>query len=438
MSSTHPATPTSRMVCAGCGAALEPDEVAVFRCPEARADDDVDHVLVRELDLAGTEFPFEGDPQPFVRFRELLHSYRRARLAGMSDKDWIAHARELDGRLAAASGARMAPTPFSESPGLAGELGTGSLWVKNETVNPAGSHKIRHLAGVALHLLAAAPKQHPRLAVASCGNAAIAAATMSRVLGWPLEAYVPTDADPAALGRLEDLGAEVIPCERDGKPGDPCYRAFLDAIDDGAVPFSCQGSANGLAIEGGATLAWEIVAQDGPDATPIDNIVVQVGGGALGSAVALGFHVAFAMGAISKCPRLFCVQTAGGHPLVRAWERLGADEVLTKTGTARALTHRSRYMTPWETPPHSIASGLLDDETYDWGALVQAMVETGGHPIVVTEEELARARDRARNWTSIQVDATGAAGLAGWARLCADAVIERDQRSVVLFTGGRR
>src|SRR5690606_22787469 len=94
------------------------------------------------------------------------------------------------------------------------------VWVKDETGNVGGSHKARHLAGILLHLRAAellgiAPTtQRPPLAIASCGNAAIAAATLARRLGWPLRVFVPTWASATVLATLEELGAAVTPCER--------------------------------------------------------------------------------------------------------------------------------------------------------------------------------------------------------------------------------
>jgi threonine synthase len=34
-------------------------------------------------------------------------------------------------------------------------------------------------------------------------------------------------------------------------------------------------------------------------------------------------------------------------------------------------------MWPWEEPPHSVASGILDDETYDWLAVLRGVVAPG-------------------------------------------------------------
>ena len=90
-------------------------------------------------------------------------------------------------------------------------------------------------------------------------------------------------------------------------------------------------------------------------------------------------------------------------------------------------------MWPWETTPHSIATGILDDETYDWLGVVDGMLATGGEPIVVSEARLEEANRRARAATGIRVDHTGSAGLAGWLeRQDAEAPGED---SAVLLTG---
>jgi threonine synthase len=70
-------------------------------------------------------------------------------------------------------------------------------------------------------------------------------------------------------------------------------------------------------------------------------------------------------------------------------------------------------MWPWETEPHSLAHGILDDETYDWWAIAQGLRESGGWSQVAPEETVQRAFDLARKKTPIPVSATGSAGLAG-------------------------
>src|SRR5205823_3764315 len=82
-----------------------------------------------------------------------------------------------------------------------------------------------------------------------------AAASVAAAARWPLQVFVPVDADPAVVARLKELHAIVTACPRDdGVPGDPTYHRLEQELRSGALPFTCQGSQNGLAIEGGLTL----------------------------------------------------------------------------------------------------------------------------------------------------------------------------------------
>jgi threonine synthase len=427
-------------VCAGCGASTR--DPYPFRCPNADRGDDVDHVLRRELDLPTVRFPAGEEAQsPFVRYRELLHAYHVARAGGLSDRAFCELVRDLDEAVAATDGHGFRVTPFARSARLSGALGLaapGGVWVKDETGNVSGSHKARHLFGVLLQLEVgervglADPARRPDLAIASCGNAALAAGVLAAAAGRALRVFVPADADAAVLTRLEELGARVETCPRDGEPGDPTYRALLRALADGAIPFTCQGSLNGLAVEGGQTLGWELVSSR----VPLDRIVVQVGGGALASACIHAFREGVALGAADAMPRLDTVQTAAAWPLRRAFDEM------TLGDHARAVRfashHRSAFMWPWEEEPRSVAHGILDDETYDWLAVVEGMLATGGRPLVVDEETLVRANALARETTGIAVDHTGSAGLAGLLALHDEGRIAEDERIAVLFTGADR
>jgi threonine synthase len=138
------------------------------------------------------------------------------------------------------------------------------------------------------------------------------------------------------------------------------------------------------------------------------------------------------------------VQTAGAHPLERAHERVSThvghdatDERIVEA-MAWARSHRSEVMWPWEGMPTSIAEGIVDDETYDWAAVVAGMLATGGGPVLVSEDRLREANDLARSATGIDVSHTGSAGLAGLLELAATGQIGPDERVGVIFTGVRR
>jgi threonine synthase len=239
-------------------------------------------------------------------------------------------------------------------------------------------------------------------------------------------------------------------------------------VAQGALPFSCQGSDNGLTIEGGKTLGWEIVSSLLQSGQRLDRLFVQVGGGALASSCIQALEEARALGLLPGLPRLHAVQTEGAHPLRRAYDRvldtsLGLSPSLASGGDAlgedqrradeiarrfpgrgldeplrRAAARRSAFMWPWEKEPRSIASGILDDETYDWLEVVRGSLASGGFPVVVGEEALREAHRLAKAETGVRVDPTGSAGLAGYLRLLRAGVVAEGEAVAVLFTGVER
>src|SRR3972149_6370553 len=159
----------------------------------------------------------------------------------------------------------------------------------------------------------------PDLAIASCGNAALAAAVVARAADRRLQVFIPTVADPKVVARLRRLGAELTICPRGGgPPGGPTYRRLRQAVRQGALPFTCQGSDNGLTIEGGKTLGYEMVSVLAEEHHLLDRVFVQVGGGALASAVIQAFQDAVRLGVLARLPRIHPVQTRGVQPLGRA------------------------------------------------------------------------------------------------------------------------
>ena len=408
---------------------------------------------------------------------------------------------ELDAAVAGVEGHGFEPTPFGPAPELADAVGIGDseLWIKDETGNVSGSHKARHLFGVALsHRLegADAGPAAPPYAIASCGNAALAAAVVARAVGRRIDVFVPTWANEAVVSRITELGGRVVRCEREpGVPGDPAHHAMLAAIRAGAVPFSCQGTETPATIDGGRTLAWEmvdaLVGHDGGPPARLDRLFVQAGGGALATAVVTGLSGAVARGDLARLPRVHAVQPEGNHPLVRAWdtlalelrtqERAGGSRdrnyFLDRVVTAQAaplgtIDNRLRariaaemapmsddrlqesvdrlrcdpehYMRAWEQEPVSYASGILDDITYDWIDVVEAMLASGGWPLVATEDDFRRAHGLAHRHTGIDVCPTGASGLGGLLALNAASEgtgtpgVSGGERVAVLFTGRMR
>ncbi len=418
----------------------------------------MDHVLVKVLDTESVSFPLvdrkvDSGGLPFVRYRGLLHSYHRAIRGGISDEQFVSLVKDIDTKVSGIEGHGFSATPFRRDDHLSKSLGftgSGGVWVKDETGNVAGSHKARHLMGVLLHIevaellgLADATRR-PDLAIASCGNAALAAGVVAAASARRLRVFVPLDAEEPITKRLAELGADVVVCEREaGGKGDPAYARLREELSLGALPFTCQGNLNGLAIEGGETLGFEMISELATSGIELDHLIVQVGGGALASSCIQAFSEACALGALPTRPRVHTVQTTGAHPLERAYHKVrqmlpgSADTDEIEQALHFAAVHRSAYMWPWETEPQSVATGILDDETYDWHAVLGGMLETGGQPIVASEKRLVEAHELGIE-AGYRADATGSSGLAGLMDLRSAGVVDPEHRVAVLFTGIQR
>ena len=446
-------TLASSIRCSGCGYVADSDDPYPFRCQRAGTGD-ADHVMTRVLDLERARFPSGAEDNPFLRYRALAHSHHVATAHGISDASYCDLVSELDGSVANIDGHGFRLTPLFLSRELSEAMmfsGTGGVWVKNETGNVSGSHKGRHLMGVLIHLAVMErigildPGHRRDLAIASCGNAALAAAAVARAGGWPLVVFVPPNADEGVVRRLHELQAKVVVCLREpGVPGDPAYLRLRDELGRGALPFTTQGNENGLAIEGGETLGYELVTGFATLPSGLDHLIIQVGGGALASSCIQALREAALLGALRRLPRVHTVQTLGAHPLERAYRRVRAllpdrptpDAV--RRAMAEAAAHRTRFMWPWEEEPKSVAAGILDDETYDWRAVVEGMLLTGGQPVVVSDDLLLEANALAGVKTGIPVDPTGSAGLAGLLALRRSGAVGDHDQAGVLFTGIQR
>lgn len=428
------------LVCSGCGTRVDGSKAASFSCPQSMLSPDVDHVLVPSpavppTDAEGISLDDLSSSNPFVRYRARLYSHRVALSRGMSDDEYVKMADELNAALLATGGAQFAETPLLWHAAL-------HCFIKVEVNNVAQSHKARHLANAILYLLALrrtgeeGTLGNRRLAVASCGNAGLAAAEVAAAAQWPIDVCIPPDADAAVIHRLAALaphGVATVICDRSGADvhtsvgdvpttgaADPTLAVCRELVrTHGSIPFSVQGPECGLAVEGGHTLAWEILTALQRDHSGVDELgtaYVQVGGGALGAGLAQGMRRAI-MGAEAAAPstapplrsepRLVCVQPEGCQPLHRAWEGVRRDT----HDAHEAAKRRSRYMWAWDNPA-SVAHGILDDETYDWVALCDAMARTGGETAAVSDDAIRAAHAYARDELKITTCHTGAAGLA--------------------------
>ena len=475
-SSSLPKVPTFniQLVCSGCGAEVPGGPSPVFKCPNVGTLPHASHALMPCSTVSLTEMAALanhaqaaekdsedlGNASPFIRYRALLYPYRVAIAGGMSDEDYrqLVNKLDLEVERLDGTGFRRTPLIFDQE---------NNVFVKNETRNVAQSHKARHFFNLMVYLLVletlSGNKQRQRLAVASCGNAALAAATIAKAANWPIDVCIPEDASAQVVERLQMLGADIHICPR-GKPtvmtrcfgvvsthgaADPTVGAFRNMVEThGSIPFSVQGSECGIVVEGGQTLAWEILegvheynsASGSGNRVSLGTLYIQVGGGALGAGLKQGFErairgeLALVLPSIEviQAPTLVCVQPEGNAPLFRAFET-----VKTKGSTAKdAALRRPEFMFPWEAPT-SIAHGLLDDETYDWVELVDGMLKTSGSVTLVNDAMICMAKQQAEHRYNIDACHTGSAGLAAMMAVHKDAA-PGPSPSIVVLSGKQR
>ena len=425
-------TRVTGMSCSVCGAQVSLVAPLQWVCPQTNATDR-HHVL--GFDVVTAESETHLSDNPFLAFREQLAVDAFGAAIGLEDASRVEIIASLDAAVERVAGTGFRKTPLLRADALSDELGftaTGGVWVKDETHNVAGSHKARHVFTELVYLLMAEragltpwsqKADRPPLAIASCGNAAIAASTLARAVDWPIAVHVPVAAQESVMEALHLLDADVRICpRRESDPaGDPCVWRFRELVQHGALPFGVQGTENVWCLDGGRTLGWEI-AEQMPE---IDRVCMQVGGGAFASTFATSFY------ASGGSARLHAVQSEGCAPLVRAWQRF------VELGEPRHIGSTwSEVMWPWEQTPTSFADGILDDETYDWIDIVGHMHSSHGGAVRASESNIVRAHALAHEFTDIDVSPTGSSGLAGLLEIRNQ--VDANEKVLVVFSGQSR
>ena len=300
-------------------------------------------------------------------------------------------------------------TPFFRAKRLGNELGMSGLWLKDETGNPTGSFKDRPIV---LGLAKALELGAETVATASSGNAANSLAAGSAKRGVRCVAFVPEKVPESKAYLLQHLGATVVRVAA-GKDRsvDPTAWLLREACDRfGWHPVPSFGAFNPYQIEGAKTLAYEIC-----EAGDVDHVVVQVGGAGLLAGVYRGFRDYLELGFIDQMPMIHAVQSEGCAPFVKAFQE-------------------GRDVVAWDSPS-TVAGGIADNYTWDWREGFEALRETGGSAVAVTDAEILDARRLLGKLEGVFAEPTGSASLAGVMALQREGMLGQGERVCALVTG---
>ncbi len=299
-------------------------------------------------------------------------------------------------------------TPLVESARLAGTLGVRRLWIKDEGQNPTGSFKDR---GLCMAVSRAFELGARELAIPSAGNAAGSSAAYGAAAGLPVHVVVPEDTPVPILAEIRALGADLQLL--DGLISD-CGRIVRERCDeDGWWDLSTLKEP--YRVEGKKTMGYELFEQLGgrlPDA-----IVYPTGGGTGLIGMWKAFAEMEALGWIgSERPRMFCVQSTGCAPMVKAWEDGREDAGMWED----AVTYAAGLRVPGAVGDFLILRGIR---------------ESGGGAVAVPDTEMQEWVDRMGAATGIFAAPEGGATAAAVPRLMEMGLIGAGDEVVLFNTG---
>ncbi len=305
-------------------------------------------------------------------------------------------------------------TPLLQSKRLGEKLGVRNLFLKDETRNPSASFKDRAMS-VGLAKAVELGKQD--VVIASSGNAAASLASYSAAAGIRCHAFVPHDASKAKIAQLLLYGADVRRCKQVKEGEDPTVQMMISTVDKfGYYPCPSFGPFNPYQVEGPKTIVYELYEQQNWE--QIDLIFIPTGSGCLLTGIWKGVQDLKKLGFIASYPRLVAVQPEGNSALVRAVnEGLDFNQIVS------------------EPYPASIASGLLDPYPWDGDAGMLGIRSTGGSGISVSDEEIMTAVKDLAACEGIFSEPSGAAGLAGFKKMNANGLINKNDNVIVLVSG---
>lgn len=287
----------------------------------------------------------------------------------------------------------------------------GLVQLKDEGQNPTASFKAR---GLSAAVSRAKELGATTIALPSAGNAGSAAAAYAAAGGLNAEVAMPRDVPE--LNRVETAiyGAHVTLV--DGLINDA--GALIRQLVAEHGWFDVSTLKEPYRQEGKKTMGIELAEQGGwGDACLPDVIVYPTGGGTGIVGMRKAFDELEALGWIGpKRPRMVVVQADGCAPIVKAF-REGL-----------------RHAEPWP-HAHTIAAGLRVPVAIGDYLILDAVRDTGGTAVSVSEEAIRQAQLDVGRLTGVYAAPEAAATWAALTQLRQDGVLRGDEHVVLFCTG---
>jgi threonine dehydratase len=239
-------------------------------------------------------------------------------------------------------------TPLIESEALAAASGAARAFVKAESLQSAGSFKIR---GAYWRLCCLSPEERGRGVVAySSGNFAQGLAAAGRSLGVPVTIVMPIDAPSMKRQATEAYGARVVLSEHGDRPREEVAAARARAIAGAEGLVLLHPFDDPLIVAGQAGAGLEALEQLGDLGVMADAVVCPVGGGGLLGGVALAFRNA------RSATRIWAVEPEGYDGMARS---LAAGRMERVAGGSATVSDALQATAPGSAPlAAALAAGV--------------------------------------------------------------------------------
>jgi len=299
-------------------------------------------------------------------------------------------------------------TPLVRTPRLGARVGAADLWVKDEGLNPTGSFKAR---GLSCAVSMAVELGIKKVAIPSAGNAASAMAAYAAAAGIESHIFMPQDVPQSNYIECKAFGSKVTLV--DGLISD-CAKIVNAGVKIEGW-FDVSTLKEPYRIEGKKTMGYELAEQMGwklPDA-----IFYPTGGGVGIIGMWKAFEEMEALGWIgSRRPKMIAVQVEGCQPVVRAFEK---------------GEQRSQF---WDNA-HTVASGLRVPKPLGDFLILEAVRNSGGTAIAVSDQELIDAGIQLASDEGMFVAPEGAACVSALEKLLSSGFLKKSEKIVIYNTG---
>ncbi|MDR1684435.1 MAG: threonine synthase [Elusimicrobiota bacterium] len=298
-------------------------------------------------------------------------------------------------------------TPLYTAEELADQLGISKLYIKDEGRNPTGSIKDR---GSAVAAARALELDAEVITDASSGNASDSLACLTCGTKLKTVIFAPKNTPREKLVQLYIYGAHVVRIDGDY---DQAYELCRQATETYGW-YNRAAGFNPYGREGKKTCAFEICEQLHWEAPDI--VIAAAGDGSIISGLWRGFNDFQTLGIIDKLPQIIAVQAQGSASLKHAFDKgPGAEAERIQAGT--------------------IADSICVNYPRDSFLALQALRESGGTAVSVSDGEIIEAIPQLARSTSVFAEPGGAAVYAGLKKLAAQGAVKKDE-SVALIVGG--